>query len=265
MSSILKRTDSATIGINGPLFDFDNSYQVGDSVPDDVAEKVIEITQDTFRKGDLVLAKDGVANGYIYGIFENEVDELVNLNIGKEPLLSINKSDVFRIKDQRSFEDKKDIQDEDTPLPNKKRKIKWSERKYVRIVRNNDKNSRTIIQDTQLKASDSTYKYLLQQKAFSKDSTKFLKIAIISEIAKTYRFTSEIALAALKIKVLRDDDLIEEFDKAIQKLEVLETEFNGETNLQVRDLNLNQCEEANTVLRLFLNEIIKRGLEERIT
>ena len=270
MSSILSGFDSSNIAQNEQLSELEKTYELGDVVPSEEAEKIIDRTDKKFRQGDFVLAFDISVNAYIYAVFEGDISgEGLGYDAGDGILTLTEEANLYKIKDYRSSTFSSETLEESPTHKHKNshKTVSWSDKKSIRIIKDVKGNPyNEAIHDTKMRADTSTYKHLLKHNAFSKDTRKFLEIEIVKEIVKHHHtFTHELAFVALRIRVLHDDELINEFDKAISKLEAIEKKYRRETNQKAKEHTFEQCQASSTTLRLFLNEIIRRGLEAHIS
>lgn len=259
MSSILSGFDSSNIAEDSHLLEFENNYELGDVVPEEEAEKVIDRKNKTLRKGEFILVREPSAKGYVYAIFEGHVvDTVLSYDAGDGSLSEAEAENVYKIKDYRSFghEMKKSFKNASKRTP---ARVKWSKHKDIRIISGNHRKQ--FFHDATMQTNRSTYAYLLKHHAFSKDPVKFLNIAIVDEIVKNHVFNDYLALKALKIRVLHDDQLLQEFDRAADALEKIRHKYDRESNQKAKDLTLDQYQTAATVLKLFMHEVSRRGLE----
>lgn len=259
MSSILSGFDSSNIPQNNCLLDFDDNHDLGDLVSEDVARQVIDLLGGKFRKGDFVLVKNIHQGNYTYAIFEGNAEEdgFCFYGTGEEKMEVAEKSAVFKIKNYKTGgEPPQDDAIEFESTKDEQRSVHWFDRKNIRLVEGSK-----VSLNVEIPVQESTYKLLLRKHAFDKDVSKFLKIRIIDDIIKHHHFTNELAMMAFRIRVLHDDELIKEFDKAITKLEQLEEQYEKTSNTTKKKHTFERCQSAKTTLKLFLGEIIKRGLD----
>jgi type II secretory ATPase GspE/PulE/Tfp pilus assembly ATPase PilB-like protein len=246
------------------LREFANKYQLGDKISEDDAKNVIDFNDKSFRKGEFVLIRDH-SKCYFYAVFEGEIKEKgICYDNGSGILTPVDIENVFKIKDYRAFENTFiENSAEELLCVKKAQTVKWSKEKRIRIVK--DKPHFEFVHDIRLKEGASNFKHLLRNKAISEDRRKFLKIRIYNEIVKYHLlFTHDLALAALKIRVLHDDELIIKFEETIQKLEEIEKRYENEANPHAKDLTHEESENTSTMIKLFMNEIIRRGIENRV-
>lgn len=266
MSSILSGFDSSNIAKDQLLFDLESTYELGDLIPARIAEKVIDRADKNFRKGDFVLVYVAEKGNYIYAVFEGDMEgEGLLYDIGDGQLTSVERDDLFKLKsDQQSKRKIKHKHSKKNPKSDET--VSWSDKKNIRIIKNaKGRPHIDLIHDHKMPTEKSSFKYLLKHKAIGMDTAKFIKVGIIREIVKHHKiFTHELALTALRIRVLHDDELIDEFDKAINELEVAIDLHNNETDEKAKDHTYEKCQNNSTTLKLFLNEIVRRGLESHI-
>lgn len=262
MSSILNGFDSSQIAKDVQLLNLEDTYELGAVVPIEEAEKVINPKDKRLNKGEFVLVREPSAKGFIYAIFEGDDDGGAFYDTGDGILIETNKEDVFKIRDYRSFEtDVKKTRDLVEKGKKKKiPKIKWSSHRKIRII--TEHQGSDVFRDSRVNENRSAYKYLLKRHAFSRDPLKFLKIEIVDEIVKNHVFNDFLALKALRIRVLHNTELLEEFDKAIDCLEAIRRQYENEDNPKAKDLSLERYQTAATILQLFMHEVSRRGLED---
>lgn len=261
MSSILGGLGSSSFSLGEEHGqDFTEHFILGNQVLKEDAERMIDFSAKTIRKGDLILVYNSSHMTFTSAKFDGYADgDRFLYDAGGDEIRIGSIKDVYKIKTRCQVNLFEDAPKRQQPIG-----VHWALHKEVCILDGQFPDYKELYRRS-IPAEESTFKCLVKNSAFSQDITKFMEISLIKEIVKNHSFTDQLALTGLKIRSYNDAELIRQFDKAVKNLEDIVQEYRS-----IKDKNLSQaviekCRTANTVLKMTLNEIIRRGLEEQIS